>query len=112
MKIVFTAKGNSWDSMIDERFGRSEKFVVFDDEANTLEEIDNNTESMEHGAGLQAVKKIIDSGANIVITGNGAGQKVLDVLKMSDIKFYVGAKNMSLKEAYEKFKNGELESQF
>jgi predicted Fe-Mo cluster-binding NifX family protein len=73
--------------------------------------IENDTSSMEHGAGLQAVKKIVDSGANIVITGNGAGQKVLDVLKMSDIQFFIGA-NGTLKEAYEAYKNGKLESQF
>jgi len=112
MKIVFTAKGSSWDSLIDDRFGRAEKLVVFDEDTNSFDVIENDTESMEHGAGLQTVKKVIDLGANIVITGNGAGQKVLEVLKMSDIKFFVGANGMTLKEAYEKFKNGELKEQF
>jgi len=112
MKIVFTAKGNDWNSKIDERFGRAEYLVVFDEESNKFEVIANDTESMEHGAGLQTVKKVIDLGADIVITGNGAGQKVLDVLKMSDVKFYIGANDMTLKEAYEAFKLGKLQSQF
>jgi len=108
MRIAFTAKGNDWNSLIDERFGRSEKFVIFDEENNSLEVIENNTEHMEHGAGLQAVKKIIDNRVDIVITGNGAGQKVLDILDKSEVKFYIGANGLTLKEAYEKFKNGEL----
>ena len=112
MKIVFTTKGNDLNSQIDDRFGRSEKFLMLDEESGDIKVIENNTESMEHGAGLQAVKKIIDLGVDVVITGNGAGQKVLDVLKMSDIKFYIGANGMTLKEAYEAYKNGKLESQF
>ncbi len=112
MKIVFTAKGNDWNSLIDERFGRAEKLVVFDENSNSFEVIENDTESMEHGAGLQTIKKVIDLGADVVITGNGAGAKITDVAKMSNIKFFVGANGMTLKEAYEAFKNGKLEEQF
>jgi predicted Fe-Mo cluster-binding NifX family protein len=112
MKIIFTAKGNDWNSLIDDRFGRADKLVIFDEENNTFEAIENDTESMEHGAGLQTIKKVIDLGANVVITGNGAGGKITDVAKMSDIKFYIGANGMTLKEAYEAYKEGKLESQF
>jgi len=111
MKIAFTAKGTTLDSKIDERFGRAEYFVILDEDSGNLEVIENDTSSMEHGAGLQAVKKIVDSGVNVVITGNGAGQKVLDVLKMSDIEFFIGASG-TLKEAYEAYKNGKLNKQF
>jgi len=111
MKIAFTAKGTTLDSEIDERFGRAEYFVILDEDTQNIEVIENDTSNMEHGAGLQAVKKIVDSGAKIVITGNGAGQKVLDVLKMSDISFFIGA-NGTLKEAYESYKAGKLTKQF
>jgi len=112
MKIVFTSTGNDWNSLIDDRFGRAEKLVVFDEETNNFEVIDNDTSQMEHGAGLQTIKKVIDLGANVVITGNGAGAKILDVAKMSDIKFFIGAHGMSLKEAYEAYNNKRLENQF
>ncbi|NPA55399.1 MAG: dinitrogenase iron-molybdenum cofactor biosynthesis protein [Epsilonproteobacteria bacterium] len=112
MKIVFTSTGNDWDSLIDERFGRAEKLVVFDEDTQNFEVIDNNTDSMEHGAGLQTIKKVIDLGADIVITGNGAGNKILDVAKQSNIKFYIGANNMTLKEAYQAYKDNKLQSQF
>jgi predicted Fe-Mo cluster-binding NifX family protein len=66
---------------------------------------------MEHGAGLQTIQKVIEIAPNVVITGNGAGGKVADIIKKTDIKVYIGAKNMTLKEAYDKYKNNELNIQ-
>ncbi len=36
MKIVFTAKGETWDSPMDERFGRMEMLALYDEESDTL----------------------------------------------------------------------------
>ena len=41
MKIILTAKGSDWDSPMDARFGRAEKFVMFDEESNKLTNIAN-----------------------------------------------------------------------
>ena len=113
MKIVFTAQGNEWSSPMDARFGRSEMFVSFDENTNELKIITNNeTQEMEHGAGLQTSKKILDLNPNIIITGNGAGEKALKVLKTSGVKMYIGAGDMTLKEAYEAFKNNKLQLQY
>ncbi len=112
MKIVFTAKGANWDSKIDERFGRMEMLVLFDEEADTLEAIKIDTEQMEHGAGLQTAQKVLTLKPDIIITGNGAGNKALDILKRSAVKMYIGAGGMSLKEAYDAYKNGQLNLQF
>ncbi len=113
MKIVFTAKGGNWDSPMDARFGRMEMLVVYDEENNKLEVISNNeTDAMEHGAGLQTAKKVLDLNPDVIITGNGAGQKALDILKKSNVKMYIGAGDMSIKEAYEAFKNNKLQLQF
>ena len=32
MKIAFTTKGTDWDSEMDPRFGRTEYFVIYDEE--------------------------------------------------------------------------------
>lgn len=113
MKIVFTTKGENWDSQIDPRFGRAEMFLIYDDQSDSLELVTNNeTESMDHGVGMQTSKKIINLNADVVITGNGAGGKALDVLKSTDIKFYIGAGDMSVKNAYDAFKDGKLKLQF
>ena len=113
MKIVFTAKGTTWDSPIDPRFGRAEMFLVYDEEADKLEVIDNSSsESMEHGVGGVSAKKMINAGANVVITGNGVGEKALKILKTTGIEFFTGAGEMSVKEAYEAYKANKLQKQF
>ncbi len=113
MKIVFSAKGDSWDSLVDPRFGRTEMFVVYDEDSKELKVLPNNeAKEKAHGVGLQSSKKILEAGADILITGNGAGEKANDILKNSNIKVYVGAGDMSLKDAYEAYKNGQLKTQF
>jgi len=113
MKIVFTTKGTDWDSPMDARFGRAEKFVMFDEESNKLTTIQNGeTEAMEHGAGLQTAQKVLDLNPDVIITGNGAGNKALAILKSSTVKMYIGAGDMTLKEAYEAYKNNKLQTQF
>jgi len=113
MKIAFSTKGNSWDSQMDARFGRADMFLIYDEESDTLEEVANNeTEAMEHGVGPQTTKKIVGLGANIIITGNGAGNKALEILKSFNAKMYVGAGDMTVKEAYDSYKNGQLKTQF
>ena len=67
---------------------------------------------MDHGAGLQTAKKVLDLNPDIIITGNGAGQKALAILKRSNVKIYVGAGDMTIKEAYEAFKADKLQTQY
>ena len=113
MKIVFTAKGDSWESPMDPRFGRMELLVTYDEASQTLQAVTNSeTESMEHGAGLQTAQKVLELEPDVIITGNGAGQKALAILERSNVKMYVGAGDMTIKEAYEAFKADELKTQF
>ena len=84
-----------------------------DEETQVLETATNmQTESMEHGAGLQTAQKVLKLEPDVIITGNGAGNKALDILKRSNVKMYVGAGDMTLKEAYEAFKSDKLRTQF
>ena len=66
---------------------------------------------MDHGAGLQTAKKVIELKPDVIITGNGAGEKALEILKKYDLKIYIGAGDLSVKEAYKAYKNGILERQ-
>ncbi len=36
MKIAFTTKGKDWDSLMDPRFGRTEYFLIYDDETEEI----------------------------------------------------------------------------
>ncbi len=109
MKIAFTTKGTEWDSMMDPRFGRTEYLLVYDEKKNKLIHFDNRTiENEAHGAGPKTAQKLFELNASVLITGNGPGGNAATVLEQTGIKIYVGAGLMTVKEAFEAFKNNEL----
>ena len=109
-KVLFTTSGKEWTSMLDERFGRAAGFVLYDQEKDTLSWYSNEENlNASHGAGTQAAQFAINSGANILITGH-VGPKAFEVLKLSDISIFL-TKEISLKDAYEAFKEGKLKQQ-
>ncbi len=110
MKIAFTTKGTEWDSKMDPRFGRTEFFVVYDEETKELSFVDNkDVENEAHGAGPKAAQKLSELKANVLITGNGPGGNAATVLQKLGTDCYIGAGNMSIKEAYDAFKSGSLQ---
>lgn len=109
MKIAFTTKGGDWDSMMDPRFGRSEFLLVFDEEENKFTNFDNRNVAKEaHGAGPQTAQNLFNLGPDVLITGNGPGGNAAAVLEKANIKIYTGAGQMTVKEAYDAYKNNEL----
>lgn len=111
MKFLFTAKGENSLAKMDPRFGRSASMLVFDEEANVFTPLDNEAKEDAHGAGLKAASQAVSNGVSVIITGNGAGEKAAKILKDNNIDVYVGAGQMSVKEAYDAFKTGQLEKQ-
>jgi len=111
MKIAFTSKGTSWESQIDARFGRTDYIVVYDEESGSLSHTDNTeVEGLAHGAGPQTAQKLFDLAPDVLITGNGPGGNAAEVLKRTRIAVYVGAGDMSLKEAYAAYTDGRLKA--
>ncbi len=109
MKIVFTAKATDWDAPIDPRFGRTEYFVIYDEEREELFSVDNRAiADVAHGAGPQTAQKLFELKPDVLITGNGPGGNAARVLAQGNIKIYVGAGDMTVKEAYEAFEKYEL----
>ena len=71
--------------------------------------VDNRSiESVAHGAGPQTAQKLFDLKPDILITGNGPGGNAGRVLAQANLKIFVGAGNMKVKEAYDAYKKGEL----
>lgn len=109
MKIAFTSKGKTWESIIDPRFGRTEFIVIFDEEKKELVAIDNSELKNEtHGAGTATSQKIFELNPDVLITGNSPGENAANALKHINLQIYIGAHGMTIKEAYESYKNNKL----
>jgi len=109
MKIVFTAKGTTWNDQMDPRFGRADYLLVFNEESEDLTVLDNREQSeQEHGAGPRTAQKVVEVKPDVVITGNGPGGNASRALETASLVMYVGAGDMTVKEAYEAFKAGKL----
>jgi len=108
MKIAFTSSGKELDSMLDLRFGRAAKFLIYDTETENIE-IVSNTQNYNavQGAGIQSAQNVAETGAEILITGH-SGPKAFIVLKAAHIKVY-NCPKMSIKNALEQLKQNKLE---
>ena len=109
MKLAFTSKGPNWDDKVDPRFGRTEFIVIYDEETEELKSYDNREIiSVAHGAGPQTAQKLFDLAANVLITGNGPGGNAQNILDRMNLTIYTGAGDMTIREAYQAYKNNQL----
>lgn len=106
MRIIVSVSEKSESAALDPRFGRCQYFAVCDENGNTCEFIENPGISSAHGAGITAANKIVEIGADVVITGN-LGPNALRVLQASNIRGYASSQ-LSIKEAIEMYKDGKL----
>lgn len=110
MKIVFTAKGTGWDAPMDPRFGRTEYLVSYDDQTDLLEPHSNQeARNQAHGAGPHAARKLAELGGSVLITGNGPGGNAARVLEAAAVEVYLGAGSLTVREAYQAYREGRLE---
>jgi len=109
MRIAFTSKGTEWASMIDPRFGRTAFIVIYDEETQQFTAVDNSSVKNEaHGAGTATAQKIYELKPDVLITGNGPGENAAQAIKQLNMKIFIDAQEMSLKQAYEHYKNDRL----
>ncbi len=110
MKIAFTSSGTDWNAMIDPRFGRTAYILVYDEDDDNLEVFDNRKIlQVAHGAGPQTAQKLHELQANVLITGNGPGMNAMNILSHLQIDIYIGAAGKTIKDAYQSYKNTELQ---
>jgi predicted Fe-Mo cluster-binding NifX family protein len=107
MQVAVSCSGEKLDSLVDQRFGRTAQFIVYDLDADTFKVIDNaqNLQAAQ-GAGIQSARTVADSGAKAVITGN-VGPKAYRTLNAAGIDIYL-IKSGTVKEAIEELKKGNL----
>ena len=108
MKVVVTADGQKIDSGVDPHFGRAKWFILVDTESGGYEAV-NNKQNLNavQGAGIQAGQNVVELGAEAVITGN-AGPNAFRVLQTAGIKVYLSGSGITVSEAVEQLKAGDL----
>lgn len=107
MKVAVSSEGKTITDPVDTRFGRCVGFLVADSESGTVTYIENHqdTEAVQ-GAGIQAAKTVINSGAEILITGN-VGPKAFTALTSAGIKIYLCEK-CTIADALDELQKGNL----
>jgi len=107
MKIAFTTLGETLDAPLDSRFGRAQRFLIYDLDRENFTVVDNQQNlNSPQGAGIQAAETIARSGATHLITGH-CGPKAFRVLSAAGIKVY-STEASTVAEALELFRSGAL----
>lgn len=88
MIVACTAIGETLESDFDNRFGRAEKFILYDTENDTYSVLDNSQNlQAAQGAGIQSAQHVVASGAQVLITGH-LGPKAAKVIFAAGISAY------------------------
>jgi predicted Fe-Mo cluster-binding NifX family protein len=107
MKVAVTSQGRELGSPVDPRFGRAKFFVIIDTETGEFTAADNSQNlNAAQGAGIQAGRKVVELGAEAVITTH-MGPKAFATLQAGGVQVYTGATG-TVAEAVEQFKAGKL----
>lgn len=88
MNTLITSTGNTLDSKFDLRFGRAKWFCMYNEEEDTFEFIENPNINLNSGVGIKTSEKIIELGAQKVISGD-FGPKAKDTLNKFNIQMVI-----------------------
>ncbi len=107
-KIAISCDAPDLDAQIDPRFGRAAGFLIVDPDTLAFSYEDNgSSQVMAQGAGINAAETVFKAGAKVVLTGY-VGPKAFRALAAGGIKVGQDLENMTVREAIEKFKAGEV----
>ena len=109
MKIAVSSTGTALSDAVDPRFGRALFFILVDSETMAFEVVKNvQNLNLPQGAGIQAGKTIVNSGAKVLLTGS-CGPKAFSVLKQAGIAIAVSVSG-TVAEAVAAYQRGELQT--
>ena len=105
MITVITSDGNSLQSKLDLRFGRTSWFCVFNPKNNSVQFIENEHKNANEGAGVKAAEVVAELNAEKVISGDFGpkAKSLLEQFKIQMITLDTGDKTVS--EIIEELKN-------
>ncbi|MBU1230581.1 MAG: dinitrogenase iron-molybdenum cofactor biosynthesis protein [Proteobacteria bacterium] len=106
--IAVTSEGPKMTDMVDPRFGRAAGFVVVDLATMAVSYVDNGgSQAMAQGAGIQAAENVARAGAGVVLSGF-VGPKAFQALQAGGIQVIQNVEGMTVGQAVDKYKRGEL----
>jgi predicted DNA-binding protein (UPF0251 family)/predicted Fe-Mo cluster-binding NifX family protein len=107
-KIAVSSEGPDLDGPVDPRFGRAAGFVVIDPDTMASEYIANaGAQGLAQGAGIQAAELMTRHGVGVVLTGY-VGPKAFQALAAVGIQVGQNLEDLSVRQAVEKFKTGQV----
>jgi len=106
VKICITSQGDQLDAQVDARFGRCQYFLIVDTETNEVEAVQNPNVTSMGGVGVQSGQMMSQKGVKVVLTGK-VGPNASQTLNAAGISVVVDVSG-TVKQAVEKYKNGEL----
>ena len=108
MKLAVTSQGLALTSLVDPRFGRAKYFLVVDTETDEVRAVDNGANlNATQGAGIQSGRRVIELGAEAVITGH-VGPKAFATLQAGRVSVLAGVTG-TVADAIKQFKAGNLD---
>ena len=108
MKVGVSASGRDLNARVDDRFGRCPWFLAVDSESLEFNAFENRHAQEGMGAGMAAAKDLIDAHVDAVISGQ-VGPKAYEVLKALNIDIFLVPEGITVKDALEMLKKGELQ---
>jgi predicted Fe-Mo cluster-binding NifX family protein len=107
MKIAVTSQGPTPDSVIDAHFGRAPLIMVYDDQTDMWECLNNaHNSSYVEGAGIQSAAHVHSAGCQVLLCGH-CGPKAFQALKKAGVTIYTIAGG-TVGTAVDSFKRAEL----
>ena len=107
-KIAVSSEGPDLDGSVDPRFGRAAGFVIIDPDTMASEYVDNAaSQGMAQGAGIQTAELMTRHGVGVVLTGY-VGPKAFQALSAVGIKIGQNLEDLSVRQAVEKYKTGQV----
>jgi len=108
MRVGVSATGSDLGARVDDRFGRCPWFLVVDTDSLEFTALENRHAEEGIGAGMVAAKDLVDEDVDTVISGQ-VGPKAYEVLKALNIEIFLVSGAISVREALERLKRGELQ---
>lgn len=105
--LAVCAKEPGLDSIVEERFGRAEYYVMYDEAKKLPHSIENKAKFEAGGAGGTAVRLLSENGVDIVLVPE-LGPKAMDAIKAFEMTVYRYTEQKTVREIIEDYKAGRL----